>query len=27
MTLFDVFKFQLPIELHENALYALLNLL
>ncbi len=27
MTLFDVFKCQLPIELHENALYALLNLL
>jgi hypothetical protein len=27
MTLFDVFKCQLPIELHENALYAILNLL
>ena len=27
MTLFDVFKCQLPIELHENALYALINLL
>jgi hypothetical protein len=26
MTLFDIFKCQLPIELHENALYALLNL-
>lgn len=27
MTLFDIFSCQLPIELHENALYALLNLL
>jgi hypothetical protein len=26
-TLFDVFKFQIPIELHENALYALINVL
>lgn len=26
MTLFDLFHCQLPIELHENALYALLNL-
>lgn len=26
MTLFDIFHCQLPIELHENALYALLNL-
>lgn len=25
--MFDLFKCQLPIELHENALYALLNLL
>ena len=24
--LMDVFRFQIPIELHENALYALLNL-
>ena len=27
MTLFDVFKCQLPIELHKDTLYALLNLL
>ena len=26
MTLFDIFNYQFPIELHENALYALLNL-
>ena len=26
MTLFDIFHCKLPIELHENALYALLNL-
>ena len=26
MTLFEIFGRQLPIELHENALYALLNL-
>ena len=25
-TLFDIFRCQLPIELHENALYAVLNL-
>ena len=27
MTIFDVFAYQLPIDLHENALYALLNLI
>ena len=26
-SLFDIFKFQIPIELHENALYACLNIL
>ena len=25
--LFDIFKYQIPIELHENALYALINVL
>ncbi|CDW82063.1 UNKNOWN [Stylonychia lemnae] len=25
--LFDIFKYQLPIEIHENALYALLNII
>ena len=25
--LMDVFRFQVPIELHENALYACLNLI
>jgi hypothetical protein len=25
--LFDVFKYQIPIELHENALYACINIL
>ncbi len=27
MSLFEIFSYQLPIELHENALYALLNLI
>jgi hypothetical protein len=26
-TLFDVFKYQIPVELHENALYAIINVL
>ena len=26
-SLFDIFKFQIPVELHENALYAVLNIL
>lgn len=26
-TLFDIFKFQIPVELHENAMYACLNIL
>ena len=26
-TLFSIFKYQIPIELHENALYSCLNLI
>lgn len=26
-TIFDIFKYQIPVELHEDALYAIVNLL
>jgi hypothetical protein len=26
-SLFDIFKYQIPVELHENALYGCLNVL
>lgn len=26
-TMFDIFKCQLPIELHENALYTIINVI
>lgn len=26
-TLFDIFKYQIPVELHEDALYAIVNVL